>query len=262
MALGLELAGAVAGASLPASPSSQRPPHTLRDPRVPSQFSSSPAHRGSPGGACSREPACHCRRRKRHRLHPWDGKIPWRGHGHPLQYFCLENARDRGAWRATVHGVAESQTGLSSSSILLTDERLRWVLEYTQHRSLAGHFQQATGPEARTARHKRDDSLDPVRWEGTRDKCHFLLYLARTAWPLHTHTHTRAHVHTHTHTHTHGSLPPELNLLLAPSHPYFLRLGTQGRCQQKSPRLRRRLGEGQERGPAQVRGGLPLPASQ
>ena len=32
------------------------------------------------------------------------------GNGNPLQYFCQENPMDRGAWRAIVHGVAESQT--------------------------------------------------------------------------------------------------------------------------------------------------------
>ena len=32
------------------------------------------------------------------------------GHGNPLQYSCLENAMDRGAWRVTVHRVAKSQT--------------------------------------------------------------------------------------------------------------------------------------------------------
>ena len=32
------------------------------------------------------------------------------GHGNPLQYSCLENLIDRGAWWATVHGVAKSQT--------------------------------------------------------------------------------------------------------------------------------------------------------
>ena len=32
------------------------------------------------------------------------------GHGNPLQYSCLENPMDRGAWWATVHGVAKSQT--------------------------------------------------------------------------------------------------------------------------------------------------------
>ena len=41
------------------------------------------------------------------------GKIPWRREWYPLQYFCLENSMDRGAWQATVHGVPESQTLLS-----------------------------------------------------------------------------------------------------------------------------------------------------
>ena len=35
------------------------------------------------------------------------------GTGNPLQYSCLENFMDRGAWQATVHGVAKSQTRLS-----------------------------------------------------------------------------------------------------------------------------------------------------
>ena len=35
------------------------------------------------------------------------GRCPGEGHGNPLQYSCLENSMDRGAWRATVHGVAE-----------------------------------------------------------------------------------------------------------------------------------------------------------
>ena len=35
------------------------------------------------------------------------------GHGTPLQYSCLENPRDGGAWSAAVHGVAKSQTRLS-----------------------------------------------------------------------------------------------------------------------------------------------------
>ena len=33
-----------------------------------------------------------------------------RGHGNPLQYSCLENPMDRGAWRAAVHGITESDT--------------------------------------------------------------------------------------------------------------------------------------------------------
>ena len=34
------------------------------------------------------------------------------GNGNPLQYFCLENPRDGGAWRAAVYGVAQSRTRL------------------------------------------------------------------------------------------------------------------------------------------------------
>ena len=40
----------------------------------------------------------------------WVGKLPWRGNGNPFQYSCLENSMNRGAWRATVHGVIKSQT--------------------------------------------------------------------------------------------------------------------------------------------------------
>ena len=43
------------------------------------------------------------------------------GNGNPLQYFCLENPMDRGAWWATVHGVAKSQTRLNNfTSLSLT----------------------------------------------------------------------------------------------------------------------------------------------
>ena len=35
------------------------------------------------------------------------GRSPGGGHGDPLQYSCLQNPTDRGAWRATVHGFAE-----------------------------------------------------------------------------------------------------------------------------------------------------------
>ena len=41
---------------------------------------------------------------------PGLGRSPGRGCGNPPQYSCLENPRDRGAWQATVHRVAESDT--------------------------------------------------------------------------------------------------------------------------------------------------------
>ena len=47
----------------------------------------------------------------------WVGKTPPReDNGNPLQYSCLENPVDRGAWRATVHGFAKNQTQLSDKA--------------------------------------------------------------------------------------------------------------------------------------------------
>ena len=59
-----------------------------------------------------KEPANQCRKHKRHSSIPGLGRPLGRGHGNPLQYSCLENPMDRGAWRATIHGVAMSQTRL------------------------------------------------------------------------------------------------------------------------------------------------------
>ena len=58
----------------------------------------------------SKESACQCRRRKRHGIHPWVGKILWhrKWHPRPLQYSCLENPMDRGTWWATVQSGAKS----------------------------------------------------------------------------------------------------------------------------------------------------------
>ena len=46
-------------------------------------------------------------------LIPGSGRSPGGGNGNPLQYSCLENPTDRGAWQVTVHAVAKSQTQLS-----------------------------------------------------------------------------------------------------------------------------------------------------
>ena len=43
------------------------------------------------------------------------GRFPGGGHGNPLQYSCLENPMDRGAWQATVRGVAKSRTRLTAT---------------------------------------------------------------------------------------------------------------------------------------------------
>ena len=50
-------------------------------------------------------------------LIPGSGRSPGGGNGNPLQYSCLENPMDRGAWQAIVHGVAKNQTWLKQLSM-------------------------------------------------------------------------------------------------------------------------------------------------
>ena len=46
-------------------------------------------------------------------LIPGSGRSLGEGNGYPLQYFCLENSMDRGAWQVIVHGLTKYQTQLS-----------------------------------------------------------------------------------------------------------------------------------------------------
>ena len=59
----------------------------------------------SPGGAVVKNLLANARDAV---LIPRLGRSPGKGNGNPLQYSCLENSMDRGAWQATVHGVTES----------------------------------------------------------------------------------------------------------------------------------------------------------
>ena len=63
---------------------------------------------GFTDGLSGKESTCQCRRCKRHGFDPWVRKIRGEGNGNLLQYSCLENSMDRGAWQATVHGTTES----------------------------------------------------------------------------------------------------------------------------------------------------------
>ena len=49
-------------------------------------------------------------------LIPELGRSPGGGNSNPLQYLCLENLMDRGAWQAVIHGIAKSWTRLSNST--------------------------------------------------------------------------------------------------------------------------------------------------
>ena len=63
-----------------------------------------------PGGSDSEEYACSAGDLG---LIPGSGGSPGEGNGNALQYSCLDNSMDRGAWQATVHAVAKSWTQLS-----------------------------------------------------------------------------------------------------------------------------------------------------
>ena len=66
---------------------------------------------GFPGGSVGKESACNAEDLG---LSLGLGRSPGEGNGSTLQYSGLENPMDREAWRATVHGVAKSQTGLKN----------------------------------------------------------------------------------------------------------------------------------------------------
>ena len=60
---------------------------------------------------------------------PGLGKSPGEENGNPLQYSCLGNPMDRGAWRATVHGVAKNQTRLR------TAHNIKWESVWAERRN-------------------------------------------------------------------------------------------------------------------------------
>ena len=66
---------------------------------------------GFPGGSDPKESACKTGDRG---SIPGSGRSPGKGNGNPLQYSCLGNPMGRGAWWATVHGVAKNRTQLSN----------------------------------------------------------------------------------------------------------------------------------------------------
>ena len=67
-----------------------------------------------PGGSSGKEAACHTGDVRDTGSIPEWGWSPGGGHGNSLQYSYLENSMDRGAWQASVHGVAKSQIRLSN----------------------------------------------------------------------------------------------------------------------------------------------------
>ena len=105
-----------------------------------------------------------------------DRRPPRGGNGNPVQYSCLENPMDRGAWRATVQGVAKSWTCLKHLSTHLLPEG---VLE-----SVAGHTQSTSqNPPVLTSDTEGVGPLwgrpGPIR-DGAQGRC--LLPLTQMTW--------------------------------------------------------------------------------
>ena len=63
--------------------------------------------KGFPGGSAMKNPSANAEDLG---SIPGSGRSPGEGNGSPLQYSCLENSMDRGAWWVTVHGIAKSWT--------------------------------------------------------------------------------------------------------------------------------------------------------
>ena len=73
--------------------------------------------RGCPDGAIGKEPACQCRRLKRHGFYPRIRKIPWKRAWQLTPVFLPGKFHDREAWQAIVHRIAKSWTQLKQLSM-------------------------------------------------------------------------------------------------------------------------------------------------
>ena len=71
---------------------------------------------GLPQWLSSKESACNARAAGDSGSYPGWGRSPGGGHGNQLQYSCLNNPMDRGAWQTTVHSITKSQAQLKQHS--------------------------------------------------------------------------------------------------------------------------------------------------
>ena len=104
-------------------------------------------------------------------LIPGSGRSPGEGNGYPLQYSCLENSMDRGAWQAIAHGVAKSLTWLNNN---------RSGRMYTGHRQMLCYFIEGTWASSDFGIHRehwkqfpwipRGDSISIPCWCGNKAK--------------------------------------------------------------------------------------------
>ena len=81
---------------------------------------------GFPGGSVIKNPPANAGDAKDKGSIPGSGSSPGGGHGNPVQYSCLENPMDREAWRATVHKVEKSWTGLKKLGTTMQETEETW----------------------------------------------------------------------------------------------------------------------------------------
>ena len=79
---------------------------------------------GFPGGTVEKTPSANAGDQRDGGSIPGLGGSPGGGNGNPPQDSCLENPTDRGAWRATVHGITRSQTRLSRHAYTYLEEQI------------------------------------------------------------------------------------------------------------------------------------------
>ena len=79
-------------------------------------------YKGFPGGSMVKNLPANAGDTGNEGLIPGLGKSPGEGNGNPLQYSCLENPMDRGAWQAAVHGVEKSRSRLSTHAFFSLSE--------------------------------------------------------------------------------------------------------------------------------------------
>ena len=118
--------------------------------------------RGFPSGSVGKESTCSVRDTG---SIPGSERSPGGRNGHPLQY-CLENPTDRGAWRATVHEVTESQTRLSAGDIFqsplsvggLPPASGGWVENVAQHPPVhrTTHHRDGSRPKSQQRQQRRN----------------------------------------------------------------------------------------------------------
>ena len=84
---------------------------------------------------------------------PGSGRPPGEGNGNPLQYSCLENPMDGGAWRATVHGVTKSQTRLGT-----------YITRAHTHTHTTGHIHTPTRTHRVSFTHNGHSHVEETRW--------------------------------------------------------------------------------------------------